>query len=241
MRIPAPIGRLCLIALSCATFALAQEGERLYKFHCAFCHGKGDDGFAANLVSPKLVHAPSDGALINIIKNGIPGTDMTASLGMTDAEIRQVMTYVRALGRSAPQRVPGDAKKGLAALDKSCRGCHMVKGSGGINGPDLSDIGLRRSPSNLKASITDPDASIVAGWNGVTVKTKDGKSVSGIKLNEDLVSIHLRSADGKIQSFQKSQTTGIDRASKSTMPSFKQLPPAELDDLIAYLFTLRGE
>lgn len=197
---------------------------------------------AANLVSPKLPHAPSDAALANIIRNGIPGTDMPASLGMTDAEIRQVATYVRALGRTAPQKVAGDAAKGQAAFDKQCRGCHMVKGSGGVMGPDLSDIGLRRSPANLKSSIVEPDANLVAGWQGITVKTKDGKSVRGIKLNEDMLTIHVRTADGKIQSIAKNQTSGIERAgAKSTMPAFKQLPAADLDNLIAYLFTLRGE
>ncbi len=242
MRLPATFRRLILLTIACASVTFAQQGERLYKFHCAFCHGKGDDGMAANLVSPKLPHAPSDAALINIIKNGIPGSDMPASLGMTDAEIRQVATYVRALGRSAPQKVPGDAAKGQAAFDKSCRSCHMAKGNGGVMGPDLSDIGLRRSPANLKNSIVEPDANIVAGWSGVTVKTKDGKSVRGIKLNEDMLTIHVRTADGKIQSIAKSQTASIERAgAKSTMPSFKQLPAADLDNVIAYLFTLRGE
>jgi len=118
----------------------------------------------------------------------------------------------------------------------------MVKGNGGVMGPDLSDIGIRRSPANLKASITDPDANIVAGWSGITVKTKDGKTARGIKLNEDMLTVHLRTADGKIQSIAKSQTTGIERAgAKSTMPAFKQMSAADLDDVIAYLFTLRGE
>ncbi|NDJ11202.1 MAG: hypothetical protein EBY17_08420 [Acidobacteriia bacterium] len=242
MQLPATFRRLIFLTLACAAATFAQQGEKLYKFHCAFCHGKGDDGMAANLVSPKLPHAPSEAALINLIKNGIPGSDMPASLGMTDAEIRQVATYVRALGRSAPQRVPGDAAKGQAAFGKSCRGCHMVKGNGGVMGPDLSDIGIRRSPANLKASITDPDANIVAGWSGITVKTKDGKTARGIKLNEDMLTVHLRTADGKIQSIAKSQTTGIERAgAKSTMPAFKQMSAADLDDVIAYLFTLRGE
>src|SRR5258708_437187 len=84
-------------------------GKKLYEYHCAFCHGRGDDGFAANLVSPRLPHAPTDSSLFNVIKNGIPGTDMAAALGLTDKETWQVAAFVRSLGRSAPQNVPGDA------------------------------------------------------------------------------------------------------------------------------------
>ena len=78
-------------------------GKKLYEYHCAFCHGRGDDGFAANLVSPRLPHAPTDSSLFNTIKNGIPGTDMAASLGITDKEVWQVAAFVRSLGRSAPR------------------------------------------------------------------------------------------------------------------------------------------
>ena len=98
------------------------EGKTLYDLHCAFCHGRGDDGFAANLVSPNLPHAPSDNALFNIIKNGIPGTDMPASLGLTDPDAWKIAAFVRSLGRSAPQSVPGDRAKGAASFKGKCAG-----------------------------------------------------------------------------------------------------------------------
>jgi putative heme-binding domain-containing protein len=224
--------------------ASLKAGKTQYEFHCAFCHGRGDDGFAANLVSPRLPHAPSDASLVNIIRNGIPGTDMPPALGMTDPEIRQVAAYVRTLGRAAPQKVPGDAKRGQAIYNGKggCNVCHMIQGSGGRYGPDLTAIGAMRSPANLRAAITDPDAAISPAWVLMEAEFRGGSKVAGIRLNEDLFSLQLRDASGKIHSLPKDNLVSVRKdLSKSVMPSYKtQLSSAELDDLIAYLFSLKG-
>ena len=166
---------------------------------------------------------------------------MAASLGMTDAEVQLVAAYVRKLGRSAPQSVPGDASKGAVLYKTNCSGCHMVKGSGGRMGPDLTDIGLRRSPSNLRTSITDPDASLAAGWTSASVTTKDGKKFNGVRMQEDTFQITIRSGS-QIRTFDKAEVASVQRGlTKSTMPSFKKLSDADLDSLVAHLFSLRGE
>ena len=216
-------------------------GKKLYEYHCAFCHGRGDDGFAANLVNPHLPHAPTDSALFNVIKNGIPGTDMAASLGMADKEIWEVAAFVRTLGRSAPQKVAGDPAKGAAAFKTRCSGCHMVSGSGGRMGPDLSDIGAKRSPANLRTSIVDPNASIVPGWAMARITLADGSRVSGVKINEDQFSVMIREGNGRIHHIAKADAKQVDVDSKSSMPSYQGvIPDGELADLVAYLFSLRG-
>src|SRR5712692_4273175 len=70
-----------LLLLLCAQIALPADvpsrGERLYLLHCSGCHGpKGDGGRGANLAVPKLSRAPDETALINVIRQGIPGTEM---------------------------------------------------------------------------------------------------------------------------------------------------------------------
>jgi len=216
-------------------------GKKLYEYHCAFCHGRGDDGFAANLVSPRLPHAPTDSSLFNTIKNGIPGTDMAASLGLTDKEAWQVAAFVRSLGRSAPQTVAGDAAKGAASFRTRCSGCHMVNGAGGRMGPDLSDVGAKRSPANLRTSILDPNASIVPGWAVARATLADGSTVSGVKINEDQFSVMIREGNGKIHHIAKADAKQIEINSKSSMPGYQGfIPDGELTDLIAYLFSLRG-
>jgi putative heme-binding domain-containing protein len=224
--------------------ASLEAGLKAYQFHCAFCHGKGDDGMAANLVTPNLVHAPTDSSLVNIIRNGIPGTDMPPALGMSDEEMLQVAGYVRSLGRSAPTSIAGDKVKGKALYmgKGGCAGCHMVSGAGGKMGPDLTLIGAMRSPSNLRTSIVEPNAAMVGGWTMVHVTLKTGAKVSGIRMNENNFHISLRDGKGKIQTLAKADATKIDRdLTKSSMPGYGKVFSAdEMTDLIAYLFSLRG-
>ncbi|MBM3725858.1 MAG: c-type cytochrome [Acidobacteria bacterium] len=243
MKLTAPLAITALLAASSAFGQPKSEAEKLYLFNCAFCHGKGDDGFAANLASPKLPHAPTEGALVNIIKNGIPGTDMPAALGMTDAEIAKVAAYVRAIGRSAPAKAPGNAANGQKLYTKNgCVGCHMVGGQGGKNGPDLTDIGLRRSLPNLAASLTKPEAAIAAGWTAAEAVAKDGTKIAGVRLSEDAFSINIRDDKGKIHLLRKSQlTSSAVSLGKSLMPAYDKLSESDLNDLVAYLFSLRGE
>ena len=224
--------------------ASLRSGQTAYQFHCSFCHGKGDDGMAANLVTPNLVHAPTDSSLLNIIRNGIPGTDMPPALGMSDQEMLQVAGYVRSLGRSAPTSIAGDAArgKGLYMGKGGCSGCHMVGGLGGRMGPDLTQIGAMRSPSNLRTSIVEPNAALVGGWTMVHVTLKSGAKLNGIRLNEDNFYVSLRDGKGTIQTVAKADAAKIDRdLTKSSMPSYAKVFSAdELNDLIAYLFSLRG-
>jgi cytochrome c oxidase cbb3-type subunit 3 len=224
--------------------ASLRSGHTLYQFHCSFCHGKGDDGMAANLVTPNLVHAPTDSSLVNIIRSGIAGTDMPPALGMSDQEMLQVAGYVRSLGRTAPTSIAGDKAKGKALYmgKGGCAGCHMVEGAGGRMGPDLTLIGAMRSPSNLRSSIVEPSASMVGGWTMVHVTLKTGAKLNGIRMNEDNFYISLRDGKGKITTVAKADTTKIDRdLTKSSMPSYDKVFSAEeMTDLIAYLFSLRG-
>jgi hypothetical protein len=63
-----------------------------------------------------------------------------------------------------------------------------------------------------------------------------------VRLNEDSFSIQLRDYRDRIHSFWKSDLQGIRKDRKnSPMPPYVNLPPGELDDLLAYLSSLRGE
>ncbi len=224
----------------------AQTGQSLFITHCSPCHGAGGfDGFAANLAVPRLPRAPDDRALATLVRGGLPGTDMTPAYGVTDTEVAKIVTYVRSLGRAAPQKVPGNPKRGeqIYTGKGNCASCHMLKGSGGRQGPELTEIGARRSALYLKESLTDPEKALPFEFLLVRVATANGRNLTGIRLNEDTFSIQLRDLDGAIHSFDKTELSDIRKDfGKSTMPSYKTtLSSAELDDLVAYLTTLRGD
>ena len=53
------------------------QGKKLYNNQCALCHGiGGTGGRGPALNQPKLRHAPTQAALIKVIQEGIPGTEM---------------------------------------------------------------------------------------------------------------------------------------------------------------------
>jgi putative heme-binding domain-containing protein len=117
-----------------------------------------------------------------------------------------------------------------------------VRGTGGALGPELTDIGARRSAAYLREALIDPATSTPEGFLVVRVTTRDGKKLWGVRVNEDSFTIQLRDSSGRFHSFRKLDLTQLTKDFKAElMPSYRDFNPAEMDDLVAYLASLRGE
>ena len=87
-------------------------GKRIFDAQCAWCHGTdGVGGTGSTLQGRKLRHAADDAALIGILKNGIPGTEMPAFRlfadrrnGVADSGIRAIARPVAATTGSRQSR-----------------------------------------------------------------------------------------------------------------------------------------
>ena len=137
----------------------------------------------------------------------------------------------------------GDAAAGrnIFVGKGGCVDCHSVENRGGSVGPDLSEIGLSRSPESLRLALTDPNAEIYQQYFTVVAVTKQGKRIEGIALNEDDLSIQLRDTGDNLRSFLKDDIKEIRRDQPSLMPAYGSiLSKKELVDLVAYLSSLRG-
>lgn len=225
-----------------ATPADIELGQKLYAGRCAGCHGpRGDGGKGANLATPTLSRSPNDLELWKVIRFGVPETEMPAH-NLTNKEIWQIAGFVRTLGRIDHEATPGDAKRG-AALVKSkggCLACHLIDSKGGEAGPALDDIGTSRSPSYLRQKLTDPNRD-AAGFYQVHLTTKDGKTIQGIRMNEDVFSIQLRDAGSRIYSFWKDELKDLRVDQATIMPSYRdRLSTQEIEDIVAHLASLRG-
>jgi cytochrome c oxidase cbb3-type subunit III len=236
-------GSFLLIAVA----ATAQDrGSVLFRSQCAYCHGvSGEGGRGPSLNRPTLRLAPTDDSLKRIITRGIPDAGMPGT-SMSDREAEQVAAYVRLLGRVRAAPVPGNAAAGeeLYKQKGKCDACHMIRGSGGVFGPDLTTIGLRRSPTHLRTSLIDPAADKPDGFIVLTATpAANKKPLTGVRINEDTFSVQLRDVNGKVHSFWKSDLATLSRDLKSSpMPGYKgAFTDRELDDLIAYLVSLRDE
>src|SRR2546423_9118149 len=66
------------------------RGEKLFQVHCARCHGaKGEGNRGPALARPKLPRALDDSALLDVIENGIRGSEMPGAGAMSEREMRQ--------------------------------------------------------------------------------------------------------------------------------------------------------
>jgi putative heme-binding domain-containing protein len=251
---------LVLLSFPCAAQnqPALDVGEKLFQAHCAVCHGpKGDGGKGTNLAQARLPRAPDDEALARIVTFGIPGSEMPLTR-MTPQQLASVIAYVRSLGRMPVETLTGNAQRGAALYsDKgNCAQCHTIHGRGGTLGPELTGVGARRSPAYLRESLTDPDATIPDSFSSykkitlipdnflqVRVVTTDGRRFTGARLNEDTFSIQIRDAAGHIQSFFKEELRELHKDwGKSPMPSYRNVfSTTELEDVVAYLVSLRGE
>jgi hypothetical protein len=62
-----------------------------------------------------------------------------------------------------------------------------------------------------------------------------------VKLNEDTWSIQIRDDSGRLHSFWKTDLADLAVEQRTLMPSYaKQMTPAEIDDIVAYLSSMGG-
>ena len=135
----------------------------------------------------------------------------------------------------------GDASAGKSIFESTggCVSCHSVNRVGGIVGPDLSWIGILRTPESLRTSLVNPDDQISRPYFTVVVDTHTGDRIHGVALNEDDLSIQIRDAQGNLRSFIKGDLKDLRRESRSLMPSYASFSSTELAHVVSYLRTLR--
>jgi putative heme-binding domain-containing protein len=223
------------------------RAKRVFDASCAGCHGpEGSGGKGPSLAVPKLRHAQTNEELAQIILFGIPGTEMPPSWYLGPEGARLAVGYVRLLGANAtPPKVAGDIVKGreLFRGKGACTSCHTLGAEGRAYGPDLSDIGARRSAVRLREQLLEPNAQAGEGFVSVRAVTVEGEQVNGVRLNEDNFTIQVLEASGRYHSFRKAALSQLnERPTESAMPGYKTVfSEIELQDLVAYLSSLRGD
>lgn len=239
--------------------AAAKAGQLLFRSNCSPCHGLDarGGGRGPDLASGRWVHGSSDSDIFHTISTGVPGTQMPAN-SFEDSETWAIVAYLRSLALSTHTNLPGDAAQGERLFTQrfGCSSCHMVNGQGGQLGPDLSRVGASRSIAYLIDSIREPDKDLSVGmldpnnhyglplvYDTVTATLKSGGTVAGVASNEDTFSIQMIDSAQHLRLFQKSDLTSIRHERKSLMPAYSEamISAKDLEDLLAYLASLRGK
>jgi putative heme-binding domain-containing protein len=246
--------KTCSLLLACSALMFAQHGYtpseaeaggQIFQSGCSRCHGQDGDGVPPMvLLREKFRRAYTDDELVKIIQTGIAGTAMPPG-NYTTAQARTVVAYIHssaaaAIANSAP---PGDPARGKMIVENKggCLNCHRINGVGARMGPDLTNIGSLRNSRYLEQSILDPNAEIAVENRFVRVTTRNGTTITGRLLNQDIFTVQLMDDKERLRSFLRSDLKEFAFLDKSIMPSYQgKLTPQELGDVVSYLHSLKG-
>jgi putative heme-binding domain-containing protein len=226
------------------TQADIEAGARLYSSQCQQCHGlNGDQITGIDLRRGQFRRSNSDEDLAKVITSGVPGTAMPPS-SLRPPEVSSVVAFIRAGFDPAGTAVKvGNAARGRQLFEGkgTCSSCHRVNGQGPRVAPDLSDVGAARTPAALQRTLLDPTAAMLPINRPVRIVMKDGRTVTGRRLNEDTFTVQLIDQQERLLSLEKKDIKTQEVQTASPMPSFNgKLTTDELSDVIAYLITLKG-
>lgn len=218
-----------------------EAGRQLFAGTCSTCHGpNGVGGDGPPIVANEKVHRASDQELFQVIRNGIPGTDMPA-FTLEDVEIWQLVAFVRSSSLPAIESATlGNSRAGrdLFFSEKGgCASCHMTHGKGGFPGPDLSDVGATRTITQLRESLLRPTADIRPGYQVVTAITQDGRKIEGVAKSYTNYSLAILDANGGLHLLSAGKVKKVTFRDKPLMPDdyARRLTPEEIEDLLAFL------
>jgi putative heme-binding domain-containing protein len=220
-------------------------GGAAFRPYCTPCHGvSAKGGRGPDLTRGVYFAGDKDSDLYNVIAHGVPGTEMVGFLGdLKEEDLWNIVAFIRSLARHDVLSIPGDQAAGEKLFwgKGSCGGCHAVGGKGGRLGPELTRIGRERSLAFLRESVLTPNSDLRPEYATITAVKRDGTKVVGVG-SLDNFTVQITDAAGNYYSFSRNDLASCARELKSLMPETysQSLKPAEIDDLIAYLVSLRG-
>jgi putative heme-binding domain-containing protein len=219
-----------------------EAGLRVYGTLCSQCHGpNGDMVSGIDLRRGLFRRASSDEDLARAIRTGSPAAGMPP-FDLQASELAGIVAYIRAGFDATATVTVGDAARGRRLFDGAgaCGTCHRVNGRGPRVAPDLTDVGLARTPAAIQRSLMDPTSAMLPINRPVRLVMLDGRVTTGRRLNEDTHSVQLVDDQERLRSIPKSEIRTMVVETASPMPSYAgRLTDAEIADLVAYLLTLK--
>jgi PQQ-dependent dehydrogenase (methanol/ethanol family) len=223
---------------------MIEAGRRHFEARCAACHGADGKGGerGPDVISTNSARRRSADELGELIRRGMPAAGMPA-FQLPEKEMRELVAFVRYLSAPAIESAaPGDVAAGEAFFfgKGNCASCHMVKGRGGLLGPDLSELGVERTLPEIEQSLRNPGARLSPGFRLVSARLQNGERIRGFAKNESNYDLQLQSLDGKLRLLQHEEIVELIRETASLMPEAKATE-VEMRNLLAYLSRLSGE
>ena len=221
------------------------DGKLIFESICAGCHGLDGRGGerGPDIATRQQAVQLSDGKILEILREGRPAAGMPPFASLGGMKLKALLGYLRCLqGKGTKVALRGDPRGGKALFFGSarCSECHMVEGSGGFLGRDLSTYGATLSPAEIRENIVRlPDGANKANRTAV-ISMRNSSKYTGVIRNEDNFSIQLQSFDGTFHFLRRADVAQLELLPEPIMPTDygRLLKPSELDDLVSYLVTV---
>ena len=167
-----------------------------------------------------------------------------AGISFTRAELTGIVAYLRNMREfNAGAVARGDASRGQTVFEGAggCASCHRVQGKGPRLAPDLSSIGAVRTAAELERAVVDPSSAIQFENRSIRAVTRDGRTLTGRRLNEDTYSVQIIDDQERLVSITKADLREYSVITKPSMPAYKdRLSSQDVSNVVAYLLTLKG-
>jgi cytochrome c oxidase cbb3-type subunit III len=218
------------------------EGRQLFESACAGCHGLDGRGGerGPDIATRQQVVQLTDAEIMEILKGGRPAAGMPPFGSLGGVKLKALLSYLRSLqGKGSAAPVAGDPHNGKALYfgTARCSECHMMQGTGGFLGRDLSTYGATLSPAEIRSNIVRSGPNPSKANKTAVVTMRDSRKFSGVIRNEDNFSIQLQSFDGAFHFLNRSEVAQSEFLPEPIMPAnyATTLKPSELDDIVSYL------
>ena len=223
------------------------SGQRTFESSCAPCHGLNGKGGerGPDIVLKSEIVSLQDSEILKILRDGKTQAGMPSFGALGPAGLSGIVKYLRSLqGKREVPAAPASTEAGrlIFTTKAGCSECHMVRGTGGFVGPDLSNYGESHSADDIRGAIASAAKRPMLRKGLVKATTNDGRQIIGAVRNEDNFSVQLQALDGTFYSLEKSSLTELVFDSAPLMPSDygSRLSRSDLDQLVAYLVSIRN-
>jgi putative heme-binding domain-containing protein len=130
----------------------------------------------------------------------------------------------------------GDAANGQAKFTTLCGTCHQINGTGVDFGPNLSEIGSRKTKELIIESILYPSKVIEPGFDMLMIKLENDDMGMGIVATENDTDLTLKAVGGAKTTFKKSDIVSRSKLPTSIMPPLgAALSASDVANIAEYL------
>ena len=148
-------------------------------------------------------------------------------------ELAAKMVEIRAMVER--KDIAPDFTNGAKMFANNCANCHVLNGTGGNRGPDLTGSD-RQNTSYLLENIIAPSSSVADTYRSSVLKLEDGRTLVGVVTEESSTTLKLLMVDEEVV-IEIDSIAGRRNTQESLMPTglLDKLSEQEIVDLFGYL------